>query len=237
VYELKAFGDGISVVDGPRVCDMGIWFDTRMCVVKLSSGDLWLDSPVQIPPEAVERIKALGRVKYLIAATPRHVWRLEKWHGLFPAAELWVTPQIRNKVKLIMVLPRHELTYTGILRDAPPPAWANDLDQLIFGGSPLIKEVIFFHKASRTIILDDLIQSHQFVNGKPFHNALVRFGGVRWPGGVPRDIRLTFINRKLARQSLEKVLSWDFDKLIIAHGPCLEKNARPFVEKAFRWLG
>ena len=40
----------------------------------------------------------------------------------------------------------------------------------------------------------------------------------------------------LARESLEKLLSWDFDKLIIAHGICIEKDAKPFVERAFRWL-
>jgi predicted metallo-beta-lactamase superfamily hydrolase len=55
-------------------------------------------------------------------------------------------------------------------------------------------------------------------------------------GGVPLDIRLSFTNRELARRSLEKLLSWDFDKLVIAHGVCVEKDAKPFVERAFRWL-
>ena len=50
------------------------------------------------------------------------------------------------------------------------------------------------------------------------------------------DIRLTFIHRNLARQSLKKLLSWDFDRLIIAHGPCIEKDAKAFVKRAFRWL-
>ena len=27
-----------------------------------------------------------------------------------------------------------------------------------------------------------------------------------------------------------------FEKLIIAHGVCIEKDAKPFVERAFRWL-
>ena len=65
----------------------------------------------------------------------------------------------------------------------------------------------------------------------------MRLEGVVSPhGGVGLDIRLTFTNRNLARQSLEKLLAWDFDKLIIAHGPCIEKDAKPFVERAFRWL-
>jgi 3-deoxy-D-arabino-heptulosonate 7-phosphate (DAHP) synthase len=51
-----------------------------------------------------------------------------------------------------------------------------------------------------------------------------------------KDIRLSFIRRDLARQSLQKLLSWDFDRLIIAHGPCIEKDAKAFVKRAFRWL-
>jgi hypothetical protein len=97
--------------------------------------------------------------------------------------------------------------------------------------------VVFFHEESRTVILDDLIQIHPIVEGKPFRNALLRLGGVASPyGGVALDIRLSFTDRKLARRSLEKLLSWDFDKLIIAHGACIEKDAKPFVERAFRWL-
>jgi hypothetical protein len=118
----------------------------------------------------------------------------------------------------------------------PPVAWAGDIDQLVFRGSHLLKEVFFLHKKSRTLILDDIIQNHPLLKGNLFHNALARFGGVKPPGGVALDIRLTFTNRKLARQSLERLLSWDFDKLIIAHGPCIDKDAKPFVERAFQWL-
>jgi hypothetical protein len=73
--------------------------------------------------------------------------------------------------------------------------------------------------------------------GKPLRNALFELEGVAYPdGGVALDIRLSFTDRNLARRSLEKLLSWDFDKLIIAHGVCIEKDAKPFVERAFRWL-
>ena len=97
--------------------------------------------------------------------------------------------------------------------------------------------MFFFHKQSRTVILDDLIQIHPIVKGKPFSNALWKVEGVVSPhGGVALDFRLSLTNRTLARQSLEKLLSWDFDKLIIAHGECVEKDAKPFVERAFRWL-
>jgi len=55
-------------------------------------------------------------------------------------------------------------------------------------------------------------------------------------GGVPLDARLSFTDRKLGREVLARLLSWDFDKLIVAHGSCIEHDAKAFVENAFRWL-
>jgi Domain of unknown function (DUF4336) len=225
------FAKNVWTVEGPDVRDMGVMFTTRMTIVKLSDGSLWLDSPVSVTFETLERITSLGPVKYIVAATPRHVWRLERWHALFPEAQLWIAR------KTPFTLKKGYLPFTGILSNEPYHGWANDFDQLAFKGSPFIEEVIFFHKQSRTVILDDLIQMHPLEKGKPFHNAMFRLAGVADPpGGVPLDIRLSFTDRNLARRALEKLLSWDFNKLIIAHGACIEKDAKPLVERAFSWL-
>jgi len=202
-----------------------------MTVVKLCNGSLWVDSPVSVTSETLKRITELGPVEHLVAATPRHVWRLSTWHRQFPEAQLWAprpTP---------FTLKKGPLSYAGILGDEPPQAWKGDFEQLAFKGNPLIEEVLFFHKPSQTVILDDLIQIHPRVQGEHFRNALFKLEGVLSPlGGVGLDIRLSFIRRNLARQSLQKLLSWDFDRLIIAHGPCIERDAKAFVERAFRWL-
>lgn len=228
---MQAFAQNVWIVDGPNVRDMGVMFTTRMIVVKLANGSLWVDSPVPVPFETLQRITELGPVSYLVAATPRHVWRLEAWHTLFPQAQLWAprtTP---------FTLKKGHLPLAGTLSDAPHPEWADDFDQLAFKGNPLIEEVLFFHRASHTVILDDLIQIHPIVKGKPLRNALFKLEGVASPyGGVGLDIRMSFTHRDLARRSLEKLLLWDFDKLIIAHGVCIEHDAKPFVAQAFHWL-
>jgi hypothetical protein len=229
--DLQEFGKNLWIADGPLVRDMGLLFPTRMTVAKLATGDLWVSSPVPVSPETLAQITAKGRVRYLVAGTPRHVWRLFEWHKLFPEAELW------QPKPAPMTLRKGHLPFTGILGDTPPKGWAAELDQLPFKGNPLIEEVIFFHKPSRTVILDDLIANVPPLEGRPLRNAVFRLAGGAYPnGGVPLDGRLTFVRRQQARQSLEKLLSWDFDKLIIAHGPCVEKDAKPFVERAFRWL-
>ncbi len=226
------------VVEGPPARDMGMMFPTRMTIIKLSNGALWFDSPVSVSQTALNEIKALGRIEHLVAGTPRHLWRLESWHNKFPDARMWGPPQVLGgPVARFMIVGRTDLPFAGILNGAPRSAWSRDIDQIVFEGNPLIREVIFFHKKSHTLILDDLIQNYQPKANSPLRNAVFRLEGVAAPnGGVPGDIRLTFVNRKAARRSLRKLLSWNFDKLIIAHGACVEKNAKQFVERAFEWL-
>lgn len=228
---LNEFARDVWTVQGPDVRDMGVMFTTRMTIVRLSDGTLWVDSPVPVQFETLKQITDLGSVRHLVAGTPRHVWRLEGWHKLFPGAQLWsARPSLFTVGKAVPPL-------TNVLDDFPPQGWETDLDQLAFKGSPLIEEILFFHKKSRTVILDDLIQIHPMAKARPFQNLLLKLEGVAFPhGGVGLDIKLTFTHRDLARQSLKKLLAWDFDKLIIAHGDCIEEDAKPFVERAFRWL-
>jgi hypothetical protein len=229
--ELREFGDNLWIVDGPEVRDFGIEFSTRMTVARLSNGVLWVSSPVLVPFETLDHLTTLGAIGYLVAGTPRHVWRLQSWHVLFPHAQLWASR------RMPFSLGQSGVPLTGILGDAPHPDWAEDFDQLAFKGNPLAEEVFFLHRPSRTLIVDDFIQHSPTIPGKPLRNLVSRLEGIAdAPGGVGLEIKLTFIDRKLARRSLRKLLSWDFDKLIIAHGDCIDAHAKRFVEQAFSWL-
>jgi hypothetical protein len=229
--ELREFGDNLWIVDGPEVRDFGIEFSTRMTVARLSNGLLWVSSPVLVPFETLDQLTTLGAIGYLVAGTPRHVWRLQNWHVLFPHAQLWAS---RRRP---LSLGQSGVPLTGILGDAPHPDWAEDFDQLAFKGNPLAEEVFFLHRPSRTLIVDDFIQHSPIIPGKPLRNLVSRLEGIAdAPGGVGLEIKLTFTDRKLARRSLRKLLSWDFDKLIIAHGDCIDAHAKRFVEQAFSWL-
>jgi hypothetical protein len=228
---LQEFGRDIWLVEGPIVRDAGTYFTTRMTVVKLTDGSVWIESPVPASFAALREISSLGEVRYLLAATPRHAWRLDAWHTLFPAAECWACRPTAFTLK------KGDLPLAGYLGETPLDAWRADFDQLEFRGNPFLSEVLFFHRSSRTVILGDLIQRNPVLEGKTMTNLTFKIAGAQYPdGGVGLDMRLTFLNRGLARQSLEKLLSWDFDKLVIAHGACIASGAKDYVKKVFRWL-
>jgi hypothetical protein len=208
VHTLQSCGDGIWIAHGPIVRAYGIPFDTRMTVVRLSDGSVWINSPVQWPPEEMRALNEIGPMRHFVSPTPLHDWRLEAWSKVFPEARCWKAAD---------------------LRDEPPPEWVTDFDQMMFRGSRVLNEVYFLHRKTRTLIFGDFIQNHQ-----PGNVVLKLLGA---SGGVPMDIRLSFAgNAAQARASLERLLSWDFDRVILAHGECVMHDAKSFVRRAFRWL-
>jgi len=231
MQEIQPFGENIWIVDGPNVRDMGLLFTTRMTIVKLSDGSVWVESPVTLPAETLQQITRLGTIRYIVSSTQRHIWRLKEWHSLFPQAQLWA-PQTSS-----FALGRDMASVSSILTDVACEGWARDMDQLIFKGSHVFIEALFYHRSSRTVIMGDLIQANPMLKGRFIRNGLFRLSGAAAPkGGVGFDIRRSFRNRVLARQSLEQLLTWDFDKLIIAHGNCVQENAKAYVKEAFQWL-
>ena len=120
---LHKFADNIWLADGPVVRDMGVYFTTRMTIVKLSDGSIWISSPVPVSFAALKEISELGDIRYLIAATPRHIWRLDSWHTLFPEAELWASRPT------LFTLQKGQLPISGYLSDTPAKAWSADFEQ------------------------------------------------------------------------------------------------------------
>jgi hypothetical protein len=109
---LEPFAEDVWIANGPTVRAAGIPFSTRMIVVRLGTGSWWVNSPVPTSRELIDEMTAEGPVKFLVAPTKLHVWRLDSWHALFPEAELWAPPQVPREFK--------DLPFTGVLGDVPP---------------------------------------------------------------------------------------------------------------------
>jgi hypothetical protein len=99
-----------------------------------------------------------------------------------------------------------------------------------------MREVDFLHAASRTLILVDLVEN--FRAETPGTNAILR-GLVRMLGmwGRPRpapELRLFPRDDRAFRAALERVLEWEFDRAIIAHGELLDLAPKDAIREAWR---
>ena len=108
----------------------------------------------------------------------------------------------------------------------------------VIGG--YMTEIEFFHRNSRTLILTDLIENFEPQKlGSVFLHLLMWIGGVTPPhGGLPRDLRLTFTWRHRAelRAAIETMLSWNPERIVIAHGRWFERDGAAALRQAFAWL-
>ncbi|HVU30734.1 MAG TPA: DUF4336 domain-containing protein [Sphingomicrobium sp.] len=230
---LTPLGANLWFADGGTVSFFGFDYPTRMVVVRLADGGLWLWSPID-PSEPLEReVRALGPVRHLVSPNKLHHLFLEAWKAKFPEAKLWGPPSTVSRFP--------KLHFSGVLTDRPPADWAGEIDQYYFPNSPLLDELMFFHRQSRTAIIADLSQpfSEEFLKEHwPWWlRPIARAAGMveRW-GYPPLEVRLTFRNRSAARAKLCSLIDESPDHVVVAHGEVAKSDGEAFLRRAFSWL-
>lgn len=226
---LLQLGPEIWMADGPVASFHGFPYPTRMAVIRLSDGGLFIWSPVALSDSLRGSIDSLGPVRHLISPNALHHLFLAKWQSAYPAARLYASPRLLRK--------RQDLAFAGVLGDAPEPAWAADIDQVVFHGSFALTETVFFHRRSNTVLLCDLIQNFPRDWFKGWRGVAARLGGIVAPNpGTPSDWRASFLNRRAARAALGQILAWPIERVLIAHGDLPAADGAAFVRRAFAWL-
>jgi len=230
----KPVGTDVWVVDGPVIRFYGMPFPTRMVVVRLADGALWLHSPVQMDEGLLAALSALGPVRHLVAPNWIHYAYLPDWTARFPEAQTWVAPGVAERAvsRGVDLRVDHDLTST------PPAEWEGQIDQVIVEGSRVHREAVFFHRASKSLILTDLIENFEADKVPAWFVPLIWLGGIKDPNGkTPIDMRQTFRGGKdTARAAIRQVLDWGPERAIMAHGRWYDQNADAELRRAFRWV-
>ncbi|GGD47333.1 DUF4336 domain-containing protein [Sinisalibacter lacisalsi] len=229
----KPVAEDIWIVDGPAIRFYGMPFSTRATIVRLADGALWVHSPTRLTPALAERVEALGPVRHLVAPNWIHYACVADWQARFPEAEAWAAPGVAKRAsKRGMTLHfDHQLTQD------PPAGWAGEIDQMIVRGSEVHREAVFFHRASATLILTDLIENFEPRKLGFWMRLATRLGGIQAPrGSMPRDMRATFRDRAALREDVLRMIGWQPERVILAHGRWFERDGTAELERAFRWL-
>lgn len=226
---LRPFGDNIWLADGVEVDVAGFRYPTRAAVIRLSAGGLLVWSPVALSLSLRASIEALGEVHYLVAPNSLHHLFLGEWQEAYPWAKVHAPPGLRRK--------RPDIAFSGELDDIAASPWAGDLDHVVIRGNLITTEVVFFHVASRTILFADLIQHFAAGSLSGWRALVARLDLMSQPEPeVPRKFRVAFIDRASARASIQRVLAWPADRVVMAHAPPVLDGGQAFIQRAFRWL-
>lgn len=221
---MRAFvADRIHVAEHP-VSIGGIRFLTRMTVLALRDG-LLIHSPIPISDGLRAEIDALGPVRAMLAPSTLHHLFVADAQRAFAGVPTYAVVGLAEK--------RPDLPLQ--LLDGNP--WEGELE-LVTTGTRMAREVVLYDRASRTVIAVDLVE--HFRDETPGTNRALRLlmkvlGMWNKPRPAP-ELRWMTRDRVAARQAIETILAWDFDRMVIAHGEPFEHGAKDALREAWHFM-
>ena len=177
---IREVDENIWTVDGPDVVFTGMAMNTRMTVVRLDDGGLWIHSPIELNEDVAEFVSSLDeQITALVAPNKLHHMFMERWRSRHPEAVVFAHEDLKTKFQ--------SFADTETLTSTAPAIYSRNIDQVLFSGNPVFREAVFFHRQSESVIFTDLVQNLSTDNAGVVARLYAKFDGVASPdGGVPR---------------------------------------------------
>lgn len=203
----------------------GVECGSRMTVVRLRGGGLFVHSPLGLDEETRRQVEALGEVRAVVAPSIFHHLYVGQWMAVYPDAHFAACHGLEWK--------RADLAWTSVLGDQPHPIWADEIEQVYFSARRE-NEVDFYLSRQKVMICADALLN---ISTLPAFSARIasRIMGNHAPG-VGWMEYLMIRDRRLARRQVDRIMAWDFDKIVLAHGEMVEQGGREVVRSAYAWL-
>jgi hypothetical protein len=224
LHELHA---GLWEFNAPMAV-LGLPLGHRMTVARLSDGSLWLHSPVAYSAELAAELARLGPVGHIVAPNYMHDTYLETWLPRYPGVRFHAP---RTFHKVFSAFPT-----TDVLGETPAPAWADLFAQHVVQGAPRLHEVVFLHRPSRTLIVADLAFNLGHDALPWLSRVLLRLNGCYDCFTPSRTFKLIIRDRAALRASIDRILEWDFDRIVVSHGQNIETGGKDALRTAFAFL-
>ncbi len=232
-YEsLREVGSNIYCLDGE-------WYQTpfrrRMTIIRMKySGGLLIHSPIALKEENYNWIDAIGNVDTIIAPNRFHCSDVHAYVTRYPEAKLLIS---QGAVKEI----QKQSHFDGILpegwKEAARPETRSEILCLEFQGTRMLHESVFFHIESKFLVTTDLVFNLQreFSGAQKLFFKLNKIDKRFGPSRIFQHVFLQ--NKEKARKSLEQILSWDFEGVIMSHGEILFHGGKDILRNGFAEIG
>jgi Domain of unknown function (DUF4336) len=199
----------------------------RMTVIRLQLNKLFIHSPVALDCATKEALDALGTVTWVVGPNDHHHFYLQDFAKAYPDAVLCGAIGLPRK--------KNALRFDHVFDGTGDDLWGEELESHLFDGAKPLHEVIFFHPSSRTLLLTDLafnVTATGVNKARIFH----RLVGATGRFGPHRIVRTAIRDKAAARRSVDRILEWDFERVIVSHGEVIEEDGRARFAQAFAFL-
>jgi len=213
LYELA---ENVYIEEG-TIRFYGVRLQTRMAVVRLSGDRLFVYSPVPLAAGVRERLDALGRVGFVVSPNKIHNQTLADYRAAYPEARFFAPPGLPER--------RPDLRFDSVLGDRPEPEWADELDQALTGGNAFFTEVLFHHRASRSLLVGDFVENITPETTSRLGWWVCRAYGLGSGPTPSPEFSIYTHDPRAARDSLERPRAWPIDRIFLCHGDTIEREA------------
>lgn len=204
----------------------GVTVFTRMTVVRLSDGSLWVHSPAKPEANITADLRSLGEVRHVVAPNNSHHMHFRSFLKAFPRAQGYISPALAAKHPALA-----EVARVGDLAGI----WDPDLHGFFMEGLPQLDETVWFHPLTGTLVLTDLLFC---INGDRslFVRAIARAVGVHKRLAMSRTMKALIKDRAALARSVAPLRSLELRRVIVAHEEIVDRDAARKLSTAFTWL-
>lgn len=223
--QLEKMGDEIWTLAFP-LRFLGMQLGRRVCVMRLPGDQLVIHSTAPFNEEQVREIHSLGRVEFLLEGTILHDTFSREGQRAFPTST-YLVPEHFPKAAMG--------SRTGSIAEIEGRT-KGEIQVLRLEGMRMLNEYACFHRTSRTLIVCDLL--FNLVQAMGWTRWCMRhlMGVKQWPA-VDRPVRWAVKDRNAFVHSLQAMLAWDFEHVVVAHGAIIKHDGKRIVEEAIQRAG
>ncbi len=228
--KVRAIGRDIWEYDVDLRLAAGLRMPSRSTIVRLASGALVVHAPLAFDEEAAREIETLGEPRFVIAPACTHWMFVRAFQDRWPSAKVLVAPGLEKKLT-----GEHAVAFEALPSSGRIDAIGDELRVQRIEGAPSMNEHVFLHRASGSLIVTDLLFNIQSCSSFLMRLTLRLTRAWRRPA-QSRAWRFFVKDRALAAQSAAAVLGWDFDRVVVAHGEVMDRDARAQMTRALAWM-
>ncbi len=207
----------------------GVQTGARMAVVRVGE-DLLVYSPVKLAESEVAKVRALGRVRWIVSPSALHHLFVGDWLAAFSRAEAWAAPGLAER--------RPDIAWAGTLSDDAELPWDRDIVRLqVLEGHPFHREIVLFHEPSRSLLVGDAVMNVGHVpETGPMTRFLFELMGMAGRPTPPTEWKLGIEDRDALAHSAARVAAWPFERIVLAHGRLVDVQATRVWRDAYAFV-
>lgn len=195
----------------------------RSVIVTLEKSKLLISPGSMLTKEQLESLKD---VTDIIAPNLLHSGGIPAAAKIFPLAKLWTTSLKRNPKNINWTAELNEKTWNH----------QNELPMVLIQGMPKVKEVVFYHKETKSLIVTDLCFNLIGVSGIGPWIILNLFGTYK-KFGISKLFAKFVKDTSAFEESISKIMKFDFENIIVSHGTNVMGGAKEKLQSALALRG